>query len=146
MPANPRLPYYVENRPDALGYAANPPGVIRRWRCRQFSHQGHPLSQPSVVDARWLIWRRKPGANPSADTAQCRQAAFSAFVKAYGHNGYFTSLKSIVHFYNTRDVLPRCKPNDAGEGTTAGRRRNRRQYEYQQVGDLGLSETKRMRW
>ena len=24
----------------------------------------------------------------------------------------------IVHFYNTRDVLPRCNGNDAGEGTT----------------------------
>jgi cytochrome c peroxidase len=32
------------------------------------------------------------------------------FVKAYGHNGYFKSLKSIVHFYNTRDVKPPC-PN-----------------------------------
>ncbi|UFS62395.1 hypothetical protein LOH54_12175 [Sulfurimonas sp. HSL-3221] len=31
------------------------------------------------------------------------------FVKAYTHNGYFKSLKSIVHFYNTRDVLPRCE-------------------------------------
>ena len=30
------------------------------------------------------------------------------FVKAYGHNGYFKSLKSIVHFYNTRDVLMSC--------------------------------------
>jgi len=28
--------------------------------------------------------------------------------KAYGHNGYFKSLKSIVHFYNTRDVKPTC--------------------------------------
>jgi len=27
------------------------------------------------------------------------------FVKAYGHNGYFKSLKEIVHFYNTRDVV-----------------------------------------
>lgn len=26
------------------------------------------------------------------------------FIKAYGHNGYFKSLKDIVHFYNTRDV------------------------------------------
>lgn len=26
------------------------------------------------------------------------------FVKAYGHNGYFKSLESIVHFYNTRDL------------------------------------------
>jgi cytochrome c peroxidase len=31
-----------------------------------------------------------------------------AFVKAYGHNGYFKSLEAIVHFYNTRDVLPEC--------------------------------------
>jgi len=33
---------------------------------------------------------------------------YPMFVKAYGHNGYFKSLKGIVHFYNTRDVLPRC--------------------------------------
>jgi cytochrome c peroxidase len=30
------------------------------------------------------------------------------FVKAYGHNGYFKTLKGIVHFYNTRDVKPEC--------------------------------------
>lgn len=28
--------------------------------------------------------------------------------KAYGHNAYFKSLEGIVHFYNTRDVLPEC--------------------------------------
>jgi cytochrome c peroxidase len=28
--------------------------------------------------------------------------------KAFGHNGYFKSLQGIVHFYNTRDVLPAC--------------------------------------
>ena len=33
----------------------------------------------------------------------------TGFVKAYGHNGYFKSLEEIVHFYNTRDVLPRCE-------------------------------------
>ena len=26
------------------------------------------------------------------------------FVKAFMHNGYFKSLKDVVHFYNTRDV------------------------------------------
>jgi cytochrome c peroxidase len=31
------------------------------------------------------------------------------FVKAFGHNGVFKSLKEIVHFYNTRDVLPACE-------------------------------------
>lgn len=30
------------------------------------------------------------------------------FTKAFGHNGYFKSLKGIVHFYNTRDVKPPC--------------------------------------
>jgi cytochrome c peroxidase len=37
-----------------------------------------------------------------------------AFVKAYGHNGYFKSLEGIVHFYNTRDVKPVC-PGDYTE-------------------------------
>src|SRR5271165_7140050 len=42
----------------------------------------------------------------------------AAFVKAYGHNGYFKSLKEVVHFYNTRDVLPRCEAGDPGEKVT----------------------------
>jgi len=33
----------------------------------------------------------------------------NAFVKAYGHNGYFKTLEGIVHFYNTRDVKPSCE-------------------------------------
>jgi cytochrome c peroxidase len=37
------------------------------------------------------------------------------FVKAYMHNGYFKSLKEVVHFYNTRDILPVCKPDDPGK-------------------------------
>lgn len=32
-----------------------------------------------------------------------------SFVKAFGHNGVFKSLKEVVHYYNTRDVLPRCE-------------------------------------
>lgn len=30
-------------------------------------------------------------------------------VKAYMHNGVFKSLEEVVHFYNTRDVLPKCE-------------------------------------
>ncbi len=33
---------------------------------------------------------------------------YPGFVKAYGHNGYFKTLEEFVHFYNQRDVLPRC--------------------------------------
>ena len=32
----------------------------------------------------------------------------SDFVKAYTHNGYFKTLKQVVHFYNTRDLKPVC--------------------------------------
>jgi cytochrome c peroxidase len=41
-----------------------------------------------------------------------------SFIKAYGHNGYFKTLLDIVHFYNTRDVLPQCAPGDPGEKVT----------------------------
>jgi len=40
------------------------------------------------------------------------------FVKAFGHNGYFKSLKGIVHFYNTRDVKPACPTRPDGRGYT----------------------------
>ena len=33
---------------------------------------------------------------------------YPGFVKAFGHNGYFKSLKGVVHFYNTRDAKPAC--------------------------------------
>lgn len=39
----------------------------------------------------------------------------------YGHNGVFQTLEQIVHFYNTRDVLPICVGNnmmDTGFGVT----------------------------
>jgi cytochrome c peroxidase len=35
--------------------------------------------------------------------------------KAYMHNGYFKTLEGVVHFYNTRDVLPACKDDWASE-------------------------------
>jgi cytochrome c peroxidase len=38
------------------------------------------------------------------------------FVKAYGHNGYFKSLKGIVHFYATRDAKPACPLRPDGRG------------------------------
>ena len=40
------------------------------------------------------------------------------FVKDYAHNGYFKSLEEIVHFYNTRDVLPTCASGSPGERVT----------------------------
>ncbi|MBR1207628.1 MULTISPECIES: cytochrome-c peroxidase [unclassified Bradyrhizobium] len=118
-PANPDLPYYAESAPDDRGYVANKDGAaFVDGGVGAFLANGHPLSQPSAVDARWkplapqtrgrfrVPTLRNVDNRPSPD-----------FVKAYGHNGYFKSLKEIVHFYNTRDVLPRCAVHDAREGT-----------------------------
>jgi cytochrome c peroxidase len=120
VPANPRLPYYLENQPDALGYAANPAGrSFVDGGVGSFLTKGHPLSEPSVPDARWVPLAPKNVARFQVPTLRdVDKRPYPSFVKAYGHNGYFVSLKSIVHFYNTRDVLPRCKPNDPGEGIT----------------------------
>jgi cytochrome c peroxidase len=45
-----------------------------------------------------------------------------AITPPYMHNGVLTTLKQVVHFYNTRDVWPACDPNlgnmDEGFGET----------------------------
>jgi cytochrome c peroxidase len=142
-PANPRLPYYAENQPDAFGYAANPEGSsFVDGGVGRFLGNGHMLSQPSAVDARWV--RLAPGNQARFQVPTLRNVdkrPYPAFVKAYGHNGYFTSLKQIVHFYNTRDVLPRCQPDDSGEGATCWPAPESTQnMNRSKVGHLGLSE------
>ena len=119
-PANPLLPYYAEQRPDAYGYTANPagsayidPGVAGFLSTYQL------LSQPSSVDTRWVpLVPANQGRFQVPTLRNVDKRPYPSFVKAYGHNGYFKSIKSIVHFYNTRDVLPRCSGNDHGEGVT----------------------------
>jgi cytochrome c peroxidase len=142
-PANPRLPYYKEDRPDASGYVANPQGSsFIDGGVGSFLIKGHQLSNPSAVDARWL--KLAPDNQSRFQVPTLRNVdkrPHPAFVKAYGHNGYFTSLKTIVHFYNTRDVLPRCQPHDAGEGTTCWPApESTDNMNTSRVGRLGLSD------
>jgi cytochrome c peroxidase len=143
-PANPRLPYYEENRPDAFGYVANPQGPsFVDGGVGTFLANGHLLSQPSAVDARWLKLAPDNQARIQVPTLRnVDKRPDPAFVKAYGHNGYFTSLKAIVHFYNTRDVLPRCQqPHDSGEGTTCWPApESTANMNTSKVGNLGLSD------
>ncbi len=119
-PANRRLPFYAQNRPDALGYSANPAGAsFVDLGVGGFLLNGHPLSQPSAQDPRWVVHASDNNARFQVPTLRnVDKRPDPTFVKAYGHNGYFKSLKEIVHFYNTRDTLPRCGADDAGERTT----------------------------
>jgi len=111
VPRNPALPFYSEDQPDAGGYTAN-----RRGASYVDNGVGGFLAGRDNPNRKWAdladAYRGKFQA-PSLRNADLRPRA--DFVKSYMHNGYFKSLKEVVHFYNTRDVLPRCQPNDARE-------------------------------
>ena len=91
VPRNPQNPFYFEPEwnPDELDWVDEGLGGFLR-AVGQPSYESE-LGKQKVSTLRNVDKRPGPG-----------------FVKAYGHNGYFKSLESIVHFYNTRDVKPRC--------------------------------------
>jgi cytochrome c peroxidase len=64
------------------------------------------------------------------------------FIKAYGHNGYFKSLKEVVHFYNTRGVLPLSgKVSDPQPGINCWPEPEvRKNINESETGNLGLSQ------
>jgi cytochrome c peroxidase len=53
----------------------------------------------------------------------------------YGHNGYFATLKDIVHFYNTRDV-----PGALGNGMDWDAPEYPATVNFDELGNLGLSD------
>jgi cytochrome c peroxidase len=57
------------------------------------------------------------------------------------HNGYLKSLKEVVHFYNTRDTLGRCRTqNDPGEKVSCWPAPEVGQNVNTTVGRLGLAD------
>jgi cytochrome c peroxidase len=107
-----------------------------------FSATGIYSASPSRWISDGLSWRQTTRPEIQVPTLRnVDKRPYPAFVKAYGHNGCFTSLKQIVHFYNTRDVLPRCQPHDAGQGTTCWPApESTDNLNTSKVGHLGLSD------
>jgi len=74
--------------------------------------------------------------------------AEGCIVKAYMHNGYFKSLKSVMHFYNTRDTLASCESIGFDNATEDVALANNcwpepeiaKNVETATMGDLGLTE------
>ena len=102
-PINPEGQNWID--PGLGGFLASHPNPL--WSARAGENMGkHKVPTLRNID-------KKPG---NGDT------------KAYGHNGYFTSLKDIVHFYNTRDVENWPMPEVADNVNT------------EELGNLGLSD------
>jgi cytochrome c peroxidase len=117
VPRNPGLQFYYESAPDSGGYSPNPSGaMVIDSGVGFFLRKLKSLSGQLNPDSEWVKLAPKLDGKfqvPTLRNVDTRPTA--EFVKAYMHNGYFKSLKEVVHFYNTRDVLPKCNAGDAGE-------------------------------
>lgn len=117
VPRNPALQYYYEDKTGQKGYNANPAGpsfidIAVGGFLRTLQSDSGQLNP----DSQWIELAPKFDAKfqvPTLRNVDMRPTP--DFVKAYMHNGYFKSLKEVVHFYNTRDVLLRCNEKDPRE-------------------------------
>jgi cytochrome c peroxidase len=154
-PQNLALPYLYENKADQLGYVANSEGLsfldlgVGGFLANTSLTQkiGQP-SAPGIGTGKnpnpdWVMLA--PKFNGKVQVPTCRDVDKRPrpdFVKAYGHNGYFKSLKAIVHFYNTRDTLNggvHKSAGEPGEGITYWPPPETNQNVSQKVGNLGLT-------
>jgi cytochrome c peroxidase len=124
VPRNPGLQFYYEGQPDQSGYTPNVAGntagaAYVDTGVGSFLRTLQSDSGQLNPDSEWIKLAPKFEAKfqvPTLRNVDMRPTP--SFVKAYMHNGYFKSLKEVVHFYNTRDVLPKCKAGDSGEKVT----------------------------
>jgi cytochrome c peroxidase len=135
IPKNRDIPYLYENVPDQYGYVANPqgPAYTDTGVAGFLTSSNNPNPQwtklaPSFMGKFQVATLRNVDQRPRAN-----------FVKAYMHNGYLKSLKEVVHFYNTRDALPRCPQFSRGEKTTCWPAPEISQNENKTIGNLGLT-------
>lgn len=114
VPRNPRNPFYNEPNanPSAQAWVDEGLGGFLK-------SAGYPQS----------VWGPEVGKFKVPTLRNLDLRPSKHFIKAYSHNGYFKSLKEIVHFYNTRDVPGAGwpTPEEAVNMNTA------------EVGNLGLS-------
>ncbi|MGA8742821.1 MAG: cytochrome c peroxidase [Terracidiphilus sp.] len=111
-PLNPRNAFYYQTTPDSYGLIANPYGFgYRDLGLGTFLRSGFG-SGPNPNSS----WRKyAPTVDGQMQVSTVRDVALTPpqcptteapgpyFQKGFFHNGYFKSLKQVVHFYNTRD-------------------------------------------
>ena len=112
VPLNPGDVFYYQTKPDPYGFIANPYGFgYRDLGLGTFLRSGFG-SAPNP-NASWRQYA--PRVDGQMQVSSVRDVALTPtqcptteapgpyFQKGFFHNGYFKSLKQVVHFYNTRD-------------------------------------------
>jgi cytochrome c peroxidase len=127
-PQNFALPFLFENQPDQFGFVANAAGLMyldlgvggflanASLAVTLGEQSGPGIGTGQNPNPVWALLA--PQFNGKVRVPTCRNVDLRprpTFVKAYTHNGYFKSLKALVHFYNTRDTLNGGVHKPAGE-------------------------------
>ena len=123
LPKNPRVAFYYEMAPDALGFSPNPGGFtytdfgLGSFLRGSFGSAPNPNSSwtqyAPTVDGQMQVATARDVAMAPPQCTGGTEAPGPYFQKEFFHNGYIKSLKQLVHFYNTRDVYP--YPVESGE-------------------------------
>jgi cytochrome c peroxidase len=142
VPRNPDIPFLTENGVDKFGYKANPAGlsfvdngVGDMLRALDAEHPNNPVAaaDPNQFDGKFQV----PTVRNLTSTPR------SGFLRVFGHNGEFQTIRQVVDFHATRDVLDRCPdsdPNQPGFGTSCWPKPEQpKNLETKLVGNLGLS-------
>jgi cytochrome c peroxidase len=155
-PQNYALPFLYENHPDQFGYTANTAGIFYldlgvggflanlSLAVTLGEKSGPGIGTGQNPNPGWV--QLAPQFDGKVQVPTCRNVdlrPYPGFVKAYTHNGYFKSLKALVHFYNTRDTLNGGVHKPAGlpgEGITYWPFPEVNQNVDQTIGHLGLTD------
>ena len=143
IPTNRGVQFYYESAADPGGYSPNPQGPqYIDLGVGSFLRRMKSLSGQLNPDSRWTALAPKFDGRIQVPTLRnVDMRPRPDFVKAYMHNGYFKSLKEVVHFYNTRDVLPQCKAGDRGEKVSCwSPPENAENVNRKQLGNLKLTD------
>src|SRR5712664_2267819 len=113
LPLNPRDAFYYQTTPDFFGFTPNPYGfAYRDLGMGTFLRSG--FGSAPTPNSEWIPFA--PTTDGQFQVATARNVAMAPlgctteapgpfFQKEFFHNGYIKSLKQLVHFYNTRDLL-----------------------------------------
>jgi cytochrome c peroxidase len=104
LPKNVMLPWYSEDTPDQWGFTGNPLGIGFVDEGMGLFLDGYYGPPPNLSWGNYLS--QFEGKFQTSTVRDAAMVPRPGFVKAFMHNGYLTSLKQVVHFYNTRDVYP----------------------------------------
>jgi cytochrome c peroxidase len=107
VPANPNNPYYVETNAAQNPLGFNPQGrkfVDLGLGDFLYPASGLPSGNGGSASSTESDYLAINGTFKAPSLRNLDKIPYPGFVRAYMHNGYFKSLKDVVHFYNTRNL------------------------------------------